>query len=52
MKTFCILVLILQMFVSEGLIDNNSALIQVPTLCMTCDKPIPEPMLTQFQVHI
>ena len=34
--------------VSKGLIDNKSALVQVMAWCQTGNKPLPEPMLTQF----
>ena len=35
-------------FVPKGPIDNKSALVQVMAWCRTGDKPLPEPMLTQF----
>ena len=35
-------------FVPKGPIDNNSALVQVMAWRSTDDKPLPEPMLTQF----
>ena len=35
-------------FVPKGPIDNKSALVQVMTWRPTGDKPLPEPMLTQF----
>ena len=35
-------------FVPKGLIVNKSALNQVMTWHQTGDKPLPEPMLTQF----
>ena len=34
--------------VPNGLIDNKSAFVQVMAWRRTCDKPLPEPMLTQF----
>ena len=34
--------------VPRGLIDNNSALVQVMAWRRTGDKPLPEPILTQF----
>ena len=36
------------MFIPRGLIDNESALVQVLAWCRTGDKPLPEPILTQF----
>ena len=35
-------------FVPKGLIDKKSALVQVMAWRRTGDKPLPEPMLTQF----
>ena len=35
-------------FVPNGPIDNKSALVQVIAWRRTGDKPLPEPMLTQF----
>ena len=35
-------------FVPLGPIDHKSALVQVMARCQTGDKPLPEPMLTQF----
>ena len=35
-------------FVSKSPIDNKPALIQVMAWCQIGDKPLPEPMLTQF----
>ena len=35
-------------FVPEGLIDNKSALVQVMAWRQIGDKPLPEPMMTQF----
>ena len=35
-------------FVPKGPIDNESALVQVMAWRRTGDKPLPEPMLTQF----
>ena len=29
-------------------IDNKPALVQIMALCRTGDKPLPEPMMTQF----
>ena len=45
---FCILIRILLKFISEGPIDNKSALIQVMAWCRRGDKPLPEPVQTQF----
>ena len=35
-------------FVPKGPIDNKSTLVQVMAWRLTGDKPLPEPMLTQF----
>ena len=35
-------------FVPKGEINNRPALVQVMDWCRTGDKPLPEPMLTQF----
>ena len=35
-------------FVSGGLIDNTSALVQVMAWRRAGDKPLPEPIMTQF----
>ena len=35
-------------FVPKGPIYNKSELVQVMAWRQTCDKPLPEPMLTQF----
>ena len=43
-----ILIWISPKFVRKGPIDNKSALVQVMTSCRTGNKPLPEPMLTQF----
>ena len=43
-----ILIKISMKFVPRGPVDNKSALVQVMALRWTGDKPIPEPMLTQF----
>ena len=47
-EKFCISIRISLKFVPEGRIDNDSPLVQVMAWCQTCDKPLPEPMLTQF----
>ena len=44
----CILIRISLRFVPKGPIDNKPALVQVLTWYRTGDKPLPEPMLTQF----
>ena len=44
----CILIKISLKFVAKGSIDKKSELVQVMTWCWTGDKPLPEPMLTQF----
>ena len=35
-------------FVRMSQIDNRPALVQVMAWCRTGDKPLPEPMMTQF----
>ena len=47
-EKFCISIQISLKLVPKGQIDYKSALIQVMALCRTGDKPLPEPMLTQF----
>ena len=47
-EKFCISIRILLKFVPEGPIDSKRALVQVMAWCRTGDKPLPEPMLTQF----
>ena len=47
-EKFCISIRNSLKFVPKGLIDNKQALIQVMAWCLTGDKPLPEPMLTQF----
>ena len=44
-EKFCILIKISQLFVSKGLIDNKTPLVQVMAWHRTGDKPLPEPML-------
>ena len=44
----CILIRISWKFVPKGLIDNKSALVQVMAWCQTSDRPLSEPMLSQF----
>ena len=43
-----ILIKISLKFVPRGPIDNKPALVQVIAWCRTSDKPLLEPMLTQF----
>ena len=45
---FCILIRVSLKFVPSGPIDNKAALVQVMAWRRTGDKPLPEPMLTQF----
>ena len=45
---FVILIRISLKFVLENPIDNTSALGQIMAWCQTGDKPLPEPMFTQF----
>ena len=47
-ENFCIFIQISLNFVSKGSVDNKPALIQVMSWCRTGDKPLHEPMLTQF----
>ena len=47
-EKFCILIKISPKFVPKGLIDNNPALVQIMAWHRTGDKPLSEPMLTQF----
>ena len=47
-EKFCISIQISLKFVPKGQIDNKSALVQVMAWRQTGDKPLPEPMLTQF----
>ena len=35
-------------FVAMGSIDNRPSLVQVMAWCWTSNKPLPEPMMTQF----
>ena len=44
----CMSIRISLKFVSKSPIDNISALVWVMAWCRTGDKPLPEPMLTQF----
>ena len=47
-EKFCIAIQISLKFVPKGQIDYKSALVQVMAWRRTGDKPLPEPMLTQF----
>ena len=47
-ERFCILIRISLNFVPKGPIGNKSTLVRVMTWRRTDDKPLPEPMLTQF----
>ena len=47
-EMFCIWIRISMKFVPKRPIDNKSALVQVMAWRRTGDKPLPEPMLTQF----
>ena len=47
-EKYCISLRISLKFVPRGPIDNNPALVQVMAWGLTGDKPLPEPMLTQF----
>ena len=47
-KKLCIFIRISLKFVSKGPIDNKSALVQVMAWRRTGDKPLPEPMMSQF----
>ena len=48
MKIFFISIRISMKFDPKGPIDNKAALFQVMAWCRTGDKPLPEPVLTQF----
>ena len=47
-EKFCVSIRILLKFVPKGLIDNKSVLVRVMAWRRTGDKPLPEPLLTQF----
>ena len=47
-EKFCILIKISLKFVPKGPIDNKTALVQVMAWRRRGDKPLPEPVLTQF----
>ena len=47
-EKFCIFIKISLKFAPNGPIDNNPALVQIVAWCRIGDKPLSEPMLTQF----
>ena len=47
-EKYCILIQISLKFVPKGLIDNKAVLVQLMAWCRTGEKPLTEPMLTQF----
>ena len=47
-EKFYILIKISLKFVPKGRVDNNPALVKIMTWCRIGDKPLSEPMLTQF----
>ena len=47
-EQFCISIRISLKVGPKGHIDNKSALVQIKAWCWIRDKPLPEPMLTQF----
>ena len=47
-EKFCIWIVMSLKFVPKAPIDNKSALVQAMTWCWTNNKPLSEPMLTQF----
>ena len=47
-EKFCISILISPKFVAKGSIDNKPGFVQVMAWCRTGDKPLTEPMQTQF----
>ena len=51
-EKFCILITIALKFVPSGPIDNYPTLIKIMTWRRIGDKPLSEPMLTQFTEHI
>ena len=51
-ESVCILNRISLKFVPRDPFDNKSAMVQVMAWRRTGDKPLPEPMLTQFTEHI
>ena len=47
-EKFCILIKISLKFVPESPINNNQALVKIMAWRQIGDKPLPEPMLTQY----
>ena len=47
-EKFCISISISLKFVPKGPVDNKTVLVQIMACCKTGDKPLSEPMLTQF----
>ena len=47
-ENFCVLIPISLKFIPKGPIDNKSSLVQVMAWCQTGNKPLSEPMMTQF----
>ena len=47
-EKFCILIQISLKCVPKGQIDNKKALVQAMARRWTGDKPLPEPIMTQF----
>ena len=47
-ENFCISILISLRFIPKGPTDNKLALVQVVTWHQTADKPLSEPVPTQF----
>ena len=45
---FCVSIQISRKFLPSGPINNKSALVHVMAWCQTGNKPLPEPILTQF----
>ena len=48
MKSLILCFKLYSSFICEGPIDNKSALVQVMAWCLTCNKLLPEPMLTKM----
>ena len=51
-KNIRILIQISVKFVPKGSIDNKPALVQVMAWRRTGDKPLPEPMMTQWRIYV
>ena len=47
-EKFCISIRVSLKYVAKGPIDNEATLVQILAWRRTGDKPLPEPMLTQF----